>query len=233
MISVCPVGFNSAGEPVWKQWNAPAQGRGSDTWFDCEHSEQAEQLFPLFMKAWTSNKNMKRLLHDGISRFLSANNCFGGHNLDIGIIVAQSALERIAYRYIVKEKGMISPKGFKELWASDKLRLLLTTLGIPVEIPPLLSRLVEFAKEKKIGNLPHAITEIRNSCIHAEHNRCDFEDSKPMNDIQQWHLETCRAGLWLLELVILRLCGYSGTYSNRLNPKPRYVGQVEKVPWSS
>jgi hypothetical protein len=34
-----------------------------------------------------------------------------------------------------------------------------------------------------------------------------------------------------IELVLLKLMGFSGTYSNRI--KAKIVGQVEKVPWAS
>ena len=37
--------------------------------------------------------------------------------------------------------------------------------------------------------------------------------------------------MWYLELAILRICNYEGTYANRLADE-HWVGQVEEVPWS-
>ena len=37
--------------------------------------------------------------------------------------------------------------------------------------------------------------------------------------------------MWLLDLVLLRLSNHNGEYGNRM-ANSRYVGQVEKVPWS-
>ena len=43
------------------------------------------------------------------------------------------------------------------------------------------------------------------------------------------YLDAWKAGLWMVEMVILRVCGYRDTYSNRLTT--RNVGTVESVPW--
>ena len=36
---------------------------------------------------------------------------------------------------------------------------------------------------------------------------------------------------WYLELAVLALCGYTGSYNNRTSSQ-RWVGQVERVPWA-
>jgi hypothetical protein len=57
--------------------------------------------------------------------------------------------------------------------------------------------------------------------IHSEHRQSgQFSDAY----YDAWNL-----GLWYLEMSILAICGYYGTYGNRL--KQRHVGEVENVPW--
>lgn len=50
--------------------------------------------------------------------------------------------------------------------------------------------------------------------------------------LQIWNAyhEAWNLGLWYLEMGILAVCGYSGTYGNRL--KQRWIGQSENVAWS-
>ena len=55
--------------------------------------------------------------------------------IDAGIILTQAAIERLSYEYSVKDKRLLTVKGFKDLWASDKFRLLFSSLRIPLEIP--------------------------------------------------------------------------------------------------
>jgi len=57
---------------------------------------------------------------------------------------------------------------------------------------------------------------------HPEHKRRD-KFGKVYYDA--WNL-----GLWYLEMSMLAICGYSGSYGNRL--KRRWVGEIEKVPWT-
>jgi hypothetical protein len=122
---------------------------------------------------------------------------------------------------VVKDKRLLLLNGFKDLWASDKFRLLLSSLRIPLEIPSDTPELSNLASSFKWVDAPHALTEIRNSLVHPEHKRRRQFDTV--------YYEAWNLGLWYLAMVLLAVCEYSGTYRNRL--KKRYVGQVEKVPW--
>jgi hypothetical protein len=113
-------------------------------------------------------------------------------------------------------------KGFKDLLASDKFRIIFSSLGIPLEIPKETPEIDKLAKNFNWLDAPHALTEIRNSLVHPEH--------KKRGQIDSAYYEAWNLGLWYLEMGLLAVCGYSGTYGNRL--KQRYVGQVENVPWT-
>jgi len=107
---------------------------------------------------------------------------------------------------------------------SDKFRLLFSSLGIPLDIPAETPTLRSLASPGKMNWLdaPHSLTEIRNSLVHPEHKR--------RGQFGNAYYEAWNLGLWYLEMGILAICGYSGTYRNRL--KQRWVGQTENVPWS-
>jgi hypothetical protein len=99
--------------------------------------------------------------------------------------------------------------------------LLFSSLNIPIDIPASLPKMQSFAKQFNWIDAPQAITEIRNSLVHPEHKRRDKfgEVFYPAWDLGQWYLE----------LALLRICDYSGTYGNRL--VERWVGEIEPVPW--
>jgi hypothetical protein len=165
----------------------------------------------------------REALHEVIYWYLNAN--FSSRGIDAGIILTQAAIERLSYEYAVKERRFLTAKGFKDLWASDKFRLLFSSLGIPLEIPgetPELQRLAGNSQMKWL-DAPHALTEIRNSLVHPEYKR--------RGQFGSVYYEAWNLGLWCLEMSLLALCGYSGTYGNRL--KRRRVGQVEDVPWKT
>jgi hypothetical protein len=172
------------------------------------------------MKRW-GNDDWREALHEVIYWYLNANNSSRG--IDAGIILTQAAMERMSYEYAVKDRMLLTVEGFKDLRASDKYRLLFSSVGIPLDIPaetPELRRLAGTAQMKWLDT-PHALTEIRNSLVHPEHKR--------RGQLRSAYYQAWNLGLWSLEMSILAICGYYGMYGNRR--KSRFVGQIENVPW--
>lgn len=218
---ICAVGFDSYGNRVWESWSSPRDPwQNPLSWFDPHTGSQISTLFPGFMKRW-ANDDWREALHEVIYWYLNAN--FSSRGIDAGIILTQAAIERLSYEYSVKEKKLLTLKGFKDLWASDKFRLLFSSLGIPLDIPAASPTLQSLAPSGQMNwiDAPHALTEIRNSLVHPEH--------KHRGHFGSAYYEAWNLGLWYLEMGILAVCGYSGTYGNRL--KQRWVGQTEDVPW--
>ena len=219
---ICPVGFDETGHRVWELWSSPREAwHRPFSWFDTHSTEQLTVLFKGFMKMW-ANDDWRGALREIIYWYLNAN--FSSRGIDAGIILTQAAIERLSYEYAVKDKRLVTADGFKNLWASDKFRLLFSSLRIPLDIPLATSKLKKLAQNQKMKwiDAPHALTEIRNSLIHPEHKKRGQFDSAYFD---AWNL-----GLWYLEMGILAICGYNGTYGNRLNL--RREGQVENVPWT-
>jgi len=218
---ICAVGFDTSGNRVWESWSSPKDSwQNPLTWFDPHNSSQISSLFPGFMKRWADD-DWREALREVIYWYLNAN--FSSRGIDAGIILTQAAIERLSYEYSVKEKKLLTSKGFKDLLASDKFRLLFSSLRIPLDIPPETPNLQTLAPADQMNWLdaPHALTEIRNSLVHPEHKR--------RGQFGNVYYEAWNLGLWYLEMGILAICGYSGTYGNRL--RQRWVGQTEDVPW--
>jgi hypothetical protein len=215
---ICLVGLDENSNKVWESWSS-ARDFWSEplSWFDEMKSQQIADLFPDFMNRLT-NGQWQDTLREVIYWYLNSNK----GRADVGIILTQTAIERLSFDYVVKERRLLEAEGFKTLRASDKFRLLFSSLDIPIDIPKYSDDIQQLAKQFNWLDTPQALTEIRNSLVHPEHKRRgQFNDA----ELDAWNL-----GLWYLELTILRLCGYTGTYHNRLL-KNSWVGQVEDVPW--
>ena len=167
------------------------------------------------------NDDWRETLHEVIYWYLNAN--YSTRGIDAGIILTQAAIERLSYEFSVKDKRLLTVNGFKDLWASDKFRLLFSSLNIPLDIPSETSELQQLAGRIDWLDAPHALSEIRNSLVHPEHKR--------RGQFKSAYYEAWNLGLWYLEMGILAICGYVETYGNRL--KQRWVGQVENVPWKN
>lgn len=216
---VCEVGLDAAGARTWESFASPQAGNPPFSWFEKLQGHQAEKLFPLFAKRWQQSEAWRDGLKHAIYWYTQANTSGGHPGIDSAIILAQTALERLAHHYTVVDRKMISREGFKALKASDKLRMLFSSLDIPTEITETMADIQRVVGQCKWVDAPHAITDIRNSLVHPDAKR-------RVNDcfVDAWKLS-----LWYLELSILALCGYDDTYRNRL--KPSYPGQVGHVPW--
>jgi hypothetical protein len=219
-----PIGFDAEGDRVFEEWGMRkiADGRwdGSTSWFDMRHGDLLSQVFPGFLSLWT-NKIWRQPLTHALYWYLGACDRGVGIGVDTGLILAQTALETLAWTHCILERKMVSATAFKPrgLSAADKLRLLVSALDIPQQIPSELSALHARKGKKWIDGLD-AITCIRNSLVHS-----DVNEKFPENS----YYEAWLLSLWYIDLVLLRLCGHSGKYANRLS-QGRWVGQVESVP---
>ncbi|QXL85212.1 hypothetical protein [Comamonas sp. NLF-1-9] len=216
---VCGVGLDASGETTWETFASPRPVRPPYSWFNPYKASQAELLFPLFAKRWQQSAEWRDCLHSAIYWYVQANTSGGSPSIDAAIILAQAALERLAHHYLVVDQKVVSGKGR----ASDRLRMLFSACGIPNEImdatPDIRRANGTFKKDTRWMDAPHAITDIRNSLVHPV-------SKKKLHDC---HVDAWKLSLWYLELSVLALCGYDGTYVSRLTAK--YVTDSANVPW--
>ena len=213
---VCAVGFDADEKPVWESWSSPREPWHSPlSWFNPVDGSQLATLFPDFMNTLTNNDGLREALREAIYWYLNTNN--SSSRKDAGIILTQAGIERLSYEYPVELEDVKKPR------ASDKFRNLFNVLEIPPHIPdetPELQRLADEFGWKE--DAPRALTEVRNSLVHPGKRHRKFKKA---------HFEAWNLGLWYLEMSILAVCGYSGTYHNRL--KHRSAERIENVPWKS
>jgi len=217
--TVCEVGFDAAGAKTWETLASPHRSNPPYSWFNRIQASQAEILFPLFAKRWQQSGEWKDCLHAAIYWYTQANTRGGSPSIDAAIILAQAALERLAHHHLVVDRKMISAGGLEQLRTSDRLRLLFSSLNIPIEIGTATPDIQNAAPAFKWLDAPHAMTDIRNEIVHPA-------SRKQVNTciVDAWKLF-----LWYLELSVLALCGYDDAYTSRLTAK--YATQSEKVPW--
>lgn len=219
------VGFDSAGNRVFEQWglHQTTMGHyvGGNSFFDRQHDEIFEALFPAFWRLW-NDPLWATPLKKAIYWYIGANNVGFGVNVDSALLFSQAALELLSWTYCVLDRKAVSEKAFAPrggLTASDKLTLLTSLLGISNSLPIELKAL-DARPGQRWSDSMHAITDLRNGLVHPKENDHIAEDAYH----QAWKLS-----LWYLDLILLRLLKYEGKYSNRL--KVRFVGQIEDVPW--
>ena len=148
-----------------------------------------------------------------------------GAGIDSSLILSQCALELLSWFVIVKKTAALTEQGYSQLSsASEKLRLTLTLLKIPWKIPVGLKNVT--ALQKNWRDVAEAIVQGRNYLVHPTQSR-----SGKRHAIQDypWY-ELWIAAQWVLELVILRLLGYTDNYRNRT--RLRDFDPVERVPWA-
>ncbi len=216
-----PVGYDNGGNRVFEQWGLPSVAEGSwspsCSWFNSQRAEMLTEVFPGFMKLWKSGQ-----WHDTLCRGLYWYVAASGRGTviatDTGLILAQTALELLAWTY----GRVCNPKhsGGYGSSAAGKIRQFLDYLKIPTDIPQRLGVLRGHFGNKAKG--PNAIARIRNSFVHPKKGNPPPEGA---------YFEVWLLSLWYLDLVLLCLCGHVGEYANRLD-FGRDEGTVEQVPYA-
>jgi len=215
-VPMLPIGRNARGNEVWRQWRQPyvSPYRSRLTWFRETDPEALARAFPGLYRRWT-DRPQREVLRRVIYLHGQANR--GG--VEPGLILAQAALELLAWQVLVIETKAISGPGFEILPAADKLRLLLTACRIPLDIPGSLEDLVAAAKARSLRDAPEAMTNLRNRWVHPPR--------KGSLTSERAAADAWRLALWYVDLVTLWWIGYAGDYAPRVRP-----GTVETTPWT-
>lgn len=222
-----PVGYDENNVRVFEQWGLPLASdgawSGTSSCFDDRNGDMLADLIPGFWRLW-SQPLWRKPIGEAIYWYLGASDRRVGIGVDTGLILAQAALELLAWNYCVRDRALVSEAAFapRKLSAADRLRLLVSSLGIPKQLPTDSPALHARRGKPWIDGL-EAITEVRNLLVHPHENR-----SLPDNS----YYEAWRLSMWYIDLVILRLCAYNGRYANRLKPN-RWAGEVDPVPWAT
>jgi hypothetical protein len=225
---ILAVGFDKNGAQVWQQWQGRKieQWRKVGTWFNGHSDEGLSKGFPGFHQRWQDamwNEPIALSFH----WYVEANMCSGG--VEGSIILAQAAFELLAWTLLVEHNKSILPHIFansKQYPAAEKLRMLLRALGLSTAIPTALRGLRRSANEHQWKDGPQALTEIRNALVHSSPaKRRKVFDAPPI-----LRHEASRLSIWYLELILLKIFGYAGKYSNRVSSARWSGDEVEAIP---
>jgi hypothetical protein len=221
-----PIGFDCSGNRVFERWGMGRTTQGPwksfCSWFHEQHGDLLSQVFPGFMLIWKSDLWHTPLAH-ALYWYIGACRGGAGIGVDTGLILAQTALELLAWTYCVQDQRIEQAKKFKPggLSAANKFKLLAKSMGIPIDIPPGLSAL-HGTPEKKWDDGMEAIASIRNSLVHPDNQLAVSNDS---------YWQAYMLSLWFINLAFLRLCNHNGLYANIL-PTTSGLATVDRVPWA-
>jgi hypothetical protein len=224
---VCPalvVGFDNEGTAAMEDWGSRMLDarREPNNWLDRDHGGAMVEVFPGFWHLM-EDPMWKKTVRTAVYWYVRADTNHVGP--DGAIVLMQAALERLAWHVLVQRHRAVSEEGFsRKLPTADRIRLLLHTCSIPLDFPAELADLGLSAPAQRWKDGPEAFVSVRNRIVHPR------EQQKPISE--RGYYEALQLGKWYLELVLLRSCGFAGQYSRRLKI-PRYVGEVEAVPWAN
>lgn len=230
---VFPIGLDNSDKTAWEEWgvgkNQPF-GTAGLTWLDKHTGKALVDVFPGFYTKWT-DPDWQKTLNDVIYWYVTANNQTQG--TDSGLILAQAALELLAWTKLTQAQQLKSENDFETTSAYENLRTLLKEAGIPRKIPSSLPDLRNLASTLRTQypdpgqtiDGPKIFTELRNNLVHPKKGR--VEQHKQGQVIY----EGFTLGLWYIELLLLHLFDYHGEYANRC-AQEHWVGQTESVPWA-
>ena len=220
---ILPVGYDAEGRRVWELWEMPVSGHRSSmvNWFNRHQPGQLAELFPGFFslhKAGYWEIELRRV----VFWYVASNQASAG--VEAALILAFTTLELLAWVTLVEDWQTLSKAEFKKLKGGKQIETLLDATGIPTAVPPELTTLAPLAQAEGWSG-PESLSAMRNSYVHPE--KRDAASAAPeMTKLDVWQL-----ALWYIELVLLRLCDYNGTYVNRLRRDGSLVSTA-KVPWS-
>lgn len=220
---VFPQGLR-AGEIAWEQiapWRL-SEGREVASWLPRGSRVDLAAAFAGFIQCWQS-KSWRDPLASAIAWYVEANSKRTTN--ETRLILAQVALEMMAYVVAVETHQLHSRADFDRLSAGGRIRSLLQALGIPLNLP---AHLIESQKllSDDVFDGPGLISYVRNKLVHA--TATGRAAMSGVSGIQRW--ECGQLALQYLELVLLALFGYRGNYVQR-TWRGSEGGSEVLVPW--
>lgn len=205
-------GFNEQGAPVYVDWSQrmTAPWQNCRSWFDENHGEAIGQLYPGFVSMLDGEHS--KAAPNALHWFLRSNGAGRTAGIDGGLILSQAALESIATS-IIQSRNIALRKGSN---AADKMRIALKEVGVSSELPATLLQLSAGKCDGWYSDGPGAITFIRNELVHPKRKSPSISTSIA----DAWKLAQ-----WYIEVILLRLSGFGGQFSNRL--QAQWVGEVQ------
>lgn len=213
------VGFSAADTVAYENWGMrlATPWESNSSWFDIHHGEVLSNVYPGFVTL-RRDPVLGRAARAALHWYLRSNRAGNGAGVDGGLVLSVAALEGLATTYLASVGISLG----KNPSTAGKVLAACKHLKIPTAIPSSAKRLHGGKRAGEWTDGPRAITRIRNELVHPT--------AKIKIKVGPTIPEAWRLSQWYIEMLLLRLSGYSGRYSNRLSA--RWVGETEPVPWA-
>lgn len=221
---ILPSGI-SEGRTAWRQVIAPVLSpwRSVRSWYPRQSIPTLDAPASRFLELWETEEWRTPLKHT-IWWYVEANTAATS---DSALVMAHTALELLGWTILVETGGVISADGFERLPASDKLRVLLGTMQIPLAIPDSFSDLHAYAKAVTELDGPGVVARMRNAIVHPTLKKRQLLSQASGTTKHQARELT----LGYLELVLLAFLGFDDVYLDRA--ATGYVSEAQRpVPWA-
>ncbi|MDJ0533304.1 MAG: hypothetical protein QNJ70_12535 [Xenococcaceae cyanobacterium MO_207.B15] len=216
------IGYDVQGNQIWEYWEEQGGDfwRSINSWCPKPYGNQLAKVFSGFLSWWHNWEESERV---ALNWYLEANyNPLAEQN----ILIAQIALDLIAWVFLVEKNQFLSKTRFNQLKTVGRLRELFSKLSIPLDIPTygnLLEDLRQLVSQEQWMDSSQTLNKVRNAIVHPEPQKRNLIYSST----SMAKIGTAYLGLWYLELTLLAMFKYQESYSNRLDKD-----NLTKVPWS-
>ena len=195
----CIEGKDQKGERSWVKWGStytmPWRYVNSCAGDRPTRFQILSEAFPGFWGLFGQQPGvLNQPLSLGLYWYLCANE---SNSVSPGLILTQAALERLAHEIVGKKSD------FTGVWIGKALN----AENIDLAIPGSCQQLEALRRRESVAHGPEMLIRLRNDLVHAE---------KKINVSTEEYFEARNMGQWYVELLLLKLFGYSGSYTNRL-----------------
>jgi hypothetical protein len=196
-------------EVTWRQL-APwivSPSKDVPTWMPTRTPLDLAALFKGFSKRWGEDA-WRSPLTTAIWWLVEAN--APETRVHTRVILAQVALELLAWVHVVETQHLHSRHDFRRLTAAGRLRALLQVCGIPLDVPDYMDALSPVVDQDAFDG-PGVVTRIRNALVHAGEARSDVLGA--LDGAGRW--QASQLALQYVDLVLLAVCRHDGHYARR------------------
>lgn len=187
------------------------------------HSIEALNEFWCSFYDYYRNEDNQRFISSIIHWYIEANTNSG--YIEGSVISCQVALELIYNWMLVEQEPLLMGRDTLNISASNKIRLLLSKIGLTSSAPTAFSELQSYVEDN--NDLPDAVeafVQFRNALVHGNQDKRRRLVEIPIGV----KIELQQLGLWYIEVSLLKIWGYKGKYCNRCSGST-WAGDGEEI----
>lgn len=223
-ITVGPrVGLDASGATVWAWWGPGRTEKSVWRWCPNNLVNTALPEIADGISALSVDQGLYECVDRAVSLLLATNEGV----LDTRIPIACIGLELLSWA-VLQHKAGLTKADLESRSAGINVHKLLDWAGIDAALPgdhtALAARLARVNNADWAG--PEVVFNVRNALVHPPKQITDPEWPEWKELVEAWQLAT-----WYLEVVLLRVLGYQGEYTSRLQLRG-WEGQTEPLPWN-